>query len=160
MSVSKGRKQGTLIWYHWCLPHHVIDLCTDVDECLLRKPCQHECRNTIGSFQCLCPSGYQLLPNGRSCKGMEKTYNTHNHPSQLGLHCQEHTQVLSFLSDACRHWWVCSTRHPVWTQPDVLQHSWRTSVSGHALPCILSERREPGVRGLNQHHCVLQCVAS
>uniref|UniRef100_A0A3B5AUN6 Cell adhesion molecule-related/down-regulated by oncogenes n=1 Tax=Stegastes partitus TaxID=144197 RepID=A0A3B5AUN6_9TELE len=39
-----------------------------VDECLLRKPCQHECRNTIGSFQCLCPSGYKLLPNGRSCK--------------------------------------------------------------------------------------------
>uniref|UniRef100_A0A8C8M5M0 Hemicentin 2 n=1 Tax=Oncorhynchus tshawytscha TaxID=74940 RepID=A0A8C8M5M0_ONCTS len=23
-----------------------------VDECLLRKPCQHECRNTIGSIQC------------------------------------------------------------------------------------------------------------
>ena len=47
---------------------HVI-LWTDVDECLLRKPCQHECRNTIGSFQCLCPPGYQLLPNGRTCKG-------------------------------------------------------------------------------------------
>ncbi|KAM9858177.1 hemicentin-1 [Aulostomus maculatus] len=40
--------------------------CVDVDECLLRKPCQHECRNTIGSFQCVCPPGYQLLPNGRS----------------------------------------------------------------------------------------------
>uniref|UniRef100_H2MDX8 Hemicentin 2 n=1 Tax=Oryzias latipes TaxID=8090 RepID=H2MDX8_ORYLA len=39
-----------------------------VDECLLRKPCQHECRNTVGSFQCLCPPGYQLLPNGKSCK--------------------------------------------------------------------------------------------
>lgn len=44
-------------------------LCTDVDECQLRKPCQHECRNTVGSFQCLCPAGYQLLPNGRNCKG-------------------------------------------------------------------------------------------
>ncbi|MEQ2181758.1 hypothetical protein GOODEAATRI_014796, partial [Goodea atripinnis] len=40
-----------------------------VDECLLKKPCQHECRNTIGSFHCLCPPGYKLLPNGRSCKG-------------------------------------------------------------------------------------------
>ncbi|KAJ8413768.1 hypothetical protein AAFF_G00063660 [Aldrovandia affinis] len=46
--------------------------CVDVDECLLRKPCQHECRNTVGSFQCLCPPGYQLLPNGRSCKDIDE----------------------------------------------------------------------------------------
>ncbi|XP_061842088.1 hemicentin-1 [Nerophis lumbriciformis] len=46
--------------------------CVDVDECLLRKPCQHECRNTIGSFQCLCPPGYQLLPNGRNCKDIDE----------------------------------------------------------------------------------------
>ncbi|TKS79048.1 Hemicentin-2 [Collichthys lucidus] len=46
--------------------------CVDVDECLLRKPCQHECRNTIGSFQCLCPAGYKLLPNGRSCKDIDE----------------------------------------------------------------------------------------
>ncbi|XP_030000348.1 hemicentin-1 [Sphaeramia orbicularis] len=46
--------------------------CVDVDECLLRKPCQHECHNTIGSFQCLCPPGYHLLPNGRSCKDIDE----------------------------------------------------------------------------------------
>uniref|UniRef100_A0A3Q2GH42 Hemicentin-1 n=1 Tax=Cyprinodon variegatus TaxID=28743 RepID=A0A3Q2GH42_CYPVA len=46
--------------------------CVDVDECLLKKPCQHECRNTIGSFQCLCPPGYKLLPNGRSCKDIDE----------------------------------------------------------------------------------------
>ncbi|XP_077571540.1 hemicentin-1 [Stigmatopora nigra] len=46
--------------------------CVDVDECLLRKPCQHECRNTIGSFRCLCPPGYQLLPNGRNCKDTDE----------------------------------------------------------------------------------------
>ncbi|XP_061624718.1 hemicentin-1 isoform X2 [Phyllopteryx taeniolatus] len=46
--------------------------CVDVDECLLRKPCQHECRNTLGSFHCLCPPGYQLLPNGRNCKDTDE----------------------------------------------------------------------------------------
>ncbi|CAJ1068041.1 hemicentin-1 [Xyrichtys novacula] len=46
--------------------------CVDVDECLLRKPCQHKCQNTVGSFQCLCPPGYQLLPNGRSCKDIDE----------------------------------------------------------------------------------------
>ncbi|KAL0979469.1 hypothetical protein UPYG_G00185480 [Umbra pygmaea] len=46
--------------------------CVDADECFFRNPCQHECRNTIGSFQCLCPPGYQLLPNGRSCKDIDE----------------------------------------------------------------------------------------
>ncbi|XP_019718321.1 hemicentin-1 isoform X1 [Hippocampus comes] len=46
--------------------------CVDVDECLLRKPCQHDCQNTIGSFRCLCPPGYQLLPNGRNCKDTDE----------------------------------------------------------------------------------------
>lgn len=53
----------------YCKCITALFFCTDVDECLLRTSCQHECRNTIGSFQCLCPPGYQLLPNGRSCKG-------------------------------------------------------------------------------------------
>ncbi|KAI4892791.1 hypothetical protein NFI96_028928 [Prochilodus magdalenae] len=46
--------------------------CVDVDECVFRKPCQHECRNTAGSFQCLCPPGYQLLPNGRTCQDIDE----------------------------------------------------------------------------------------
>ncbi|XP_023814399.1 hemicentin-1 [Oryzias latipes] len=54
--------------------------CVDVDECLLRKPCQHECRNTVGSFQCLCPPGYQLLPNGKSCKDIDEC-------SEQGIQC-------------------------------------------------------------------------
>ncbi|TWW61140.1 Hemicentin-1 [Takifugu flavidus] len=46
--------------------------CVDVDECQLRRPCQHECRNTVGSFHCLCPPGYQLLSNGKNCKDIDE----------------------------------------------------------------------------------------
>nr|XP_057926871.1 hemicentin-1 [Doryrhamphus excisus] len=54
--------------------------CVDVDECLLRNPCQHECQNTIGSFQCLCPPGYRLQPNGRNCKDIDECL-------QQGIQC-------------------------------------------------------------------------
>ncbi|NWV14221.1 HMCN1 protein, partial [Ptilonorhynchus violaceus] len=34
--------------------------CSDIDECETRDTCQHECRNSLGSFQCACPLGYRL----------------------------------------------------------------------------------------------------
>uniref|UniRef100_A0A8C1LEB7 Hemicentin 2 n=1 Tax=Cyprinus carpio TaxID=7962 RepID=A0A8C1LEB7_CYPCA len=46
--------------------------CIDIDECAFKKPCQHECRNTVGSYRCTCPPGYQLLSNGRTCKDIDE----------------------------------------------------------------------------------------
>ncbi|NXW75993.1 HMCN2 protein, partial [Hirundo rustica] len=34
--------------------------CVDVDECQTLNQCQHECRNSPGSYRCLCPTGYRL----------------------------------------------------------------------------------------------------
>jgi len=44
---------------------------TDVDECQRPGMCQHTCRNTWGSFQCLCDEGYLLAADGRSCDGQQ-----------------------------------------------------------------------------------------
>ncbi|NXK92248.1 HMCN2 protein, partial [Formicarius rufipectus] len=33
--------------------------CIDLDECQLNQ-CQHKCRNSLGSYHCLCPPGYRL----------------------------------------------------------------------------------------------------
>ncbi|RUS83622.1 hypothetical protein EGW08_008590 [Elysia chlorotica] len=43
---------------------------TDIDECSGegRSPCQQECTNTPGSFNCSCTEGFKLGDDGRSCK--------------------------------------------------------------------------------------------
>lgn len=40
-----------------------------MDECATNNGgCQHECRNTIGSYQCSCHNGFTLHENGHDCK--------------------------------------------------------------------------------------------
>jgi len=42
---------------------------TDMDECANNNGgCQHECKNTIGSYQCSCHNGFTLHDNGHDCK--------------------------------------------------------------------------------------------
>lgn len=42
--------------------------CTDIDECQSNNGgCFGICFNTPGSFQCFCPSGFQVGPDGRNC---------------------------------------------------------------------------------------------
>ncbi|XP_014802303.1 PREDICTED: hemicentin-1 [Calidris pugnax] len=48
------------------------DRCVDIDECETRDICQHECRNTLGSYQCTCPAGYRLTPNGKTCQDIDE----------------------------------------------------------------------------------------
>jgi hypothetical protein len=43
---------------------------TDVNECSVDNGgCQHACDNSMGSFQCICPPGYRLAKDKRSCEG-------------------------------------------------------------------------------------------
>ncbi|XP_065551612.1 hemicentin-2 [Lathamus discolor] len=46
--------------------------CTDLDECQMLRQCQHDCRNAPGSYRCICPTGYRLLPNGKSCHDVDE----------------------------------------------------------------------------------------
>ncbi|XP_028353185.1 hemicentin-2 [Physeter macrocephalus] len=59
----------------WCPPGFIRQnggVCTDLDECRLGNLCQHACRNTEGSYQCLCPAGYRLLPSGKNCQDIDE----------------------------------------------------------------------------------------
>ncbi|KAJ0032742.1 hypothetical protein NQD34_002823 [Periophthalmus magnuspinnatus] len=46
--------------------------CVDINECEVRDTCQHECMNTPGSHRCLCPAGYRLMTNGKTCQDIDE----------------------------------------------------------------------------------------
>lgn len=51
-----------------CLFHYPF---IDLDECSFSDfLCQHTCVNTPGSFSCICPPGYYVYEDGRSCEGI------------------------------------------------------------------------------------------
>ncbi|XP_050723288.1 hemicentin-1-like isoform X2 [Eriocheir sinensis] len=51
---------------------YVMEECKDLDECELPERCQHQCYNTYGSFMCLCPPGYRLNHNQRTCDDIDE----------------------------------------------------------------------------------------
>ena len=47
----------------------------DINECSISNGgCSHSCHNSAGSFTCSCPSGLELDPGKRSCRGKVKTH--------------------------------------------------------------------------------------
>ena len=46
----------------------------DVNECeTLNGGCDHQCKNTNGSYICECNAGFLLDGNGKTCSGISKT---------------------------------------------------------------------------------------
>ncbi|XP_042551285.1 fibulin-7 [Dipodomys spectabilis] len=63
--------------------HLSRDVCQDVDECELfaqerrLRLCMHTCVNTPGSYSCTCPSGYQIMADGKSCEDIDECVSPH-----------------------------------------------------------------------------------
>lgn len=51
---------------------YFLNLFVDIDECSTKNGgCQHRCQNSHGGFICLCPDGYRLHADGRTCIGKQ-----------------------------------------------------------------------------------------
>lgn len=72
-SISKQVCLGSYIWSllsSKTLFHHLRTCFSDINECLQTpNPCSFDCRNTEGSFECVCPKGYQVDSDSVSCVG-------------------------------------------------------------------------------------------
>ncbi|XP_027279680.1 hemicentin-2 isoform X2 [Cricetulus griseus] len=74
VSLQPGSGALSSMGRAWCPPGFIRQngMCTDLDECRVRSLCQHACQNTEGSYYCLCPSGYRLLPSGKNCQDIDE----------------------------------------------------------------------------------------
>jgi len=45
---------------------------SDVNECedVSMHQCMHNCVDTLTGYYCTCDTGFRLLPNGKTCRGM------------------------------------------------------------------------------------------
>lgn len=54
----------------------IINSIQDIDECATgAHQCAYRCKNETpqnGKYSCLCPSGYELKPDGRHCKDINE----------------------------------------------------------------------------------------
>ncbi|CAH0558861.1 unnamed protein product [Brassicogethes aeneus] len=79
---------------------------TDMDECAAgdNGGCQHECRNTLGSYICTCHNGYTLHENGRDCKEggckyeISSPFGTLGSPNYPDLYPQRRDCVWHFIA--------------------------------------------------------------
>ncbi|XP_069092728.1 thyroid peroxidase, partial [Pleurodeles waltl] len=64
----EGKEEIACIEYHWTSPPPV---CKDINECEneINPPCHRSsiCKNTLGSYQCLCTDPYTLADDERTC---------------------------------------------------------------------------------------------
>ncbi|XP_060064022.1 uncharacterized protein LOC132544437 [Ylistrum balloti] len=123
----------------------------DVDECQLlpRGHCQYDCRNTFGSYHCVCPAGRVINADGRTCNDVECTPECLN-----GGYCRagtcycaagfEGTFCQTDIDECARHSGLC-------------QHHCRNTHGDYACVCSPGSRLRQDGRTCVNTTCVPEC---
>lgn len=53
--------------------------CVDINECAQGNTGCEYCQNTVGSFECICPDGFELAVDQKSCRYDCIPFDTFNH---------------------------------------------------------------------------------
>ncbi|XP_069045264.1 von Willebrand factor C and EGF domain-containing protein isoform X1 [Lepisosteus oculatus] len=89
--------------------------CTDIDECSESwSPCQQQCLNTAGSYQCSCRPGFYLHRNGRTCRDVDEC----SSPTRCHQRC---INTVGSFHCACRRGYRYSTQRHTCTDIDECQ---------------------------------------
>ena len=73
-NLSYIRNSCLLVWISSCSHDTALFLLllfpTDIDECEQGSDgCDHNCTNTVGSYNCTCMDGYELESDNHTCTG-------------------------------------------------------------------------------------------
>ena len=75
-SLNDQNCTGIIIVHYFVTAYVLPSL--DINECDTNNGgCDHNCINTIGSYQCQCREGFQFISNGRNCTGNLKNLIIH-----------------------------------------------------------------------------------
>ncbi|GAB1286208.1 Hemicentin-2 [Apodemus speciosus] len=153
VSLQPGSGALSSVGRAWCPPGFIRQdgVCTDLDECRVRSLCQHACQNTEGSYHCLCPSGYRLLPSGKNCQDI-------NECEEDGIECGPGQMCFNTRGSFQCVDTPCPTTYRQGSRPGTCfrRCSQDCSASG---PSTLQYRLLPLPLGVRAHHDVARLAA-
>lgn len=74
--------------------------CTDIDECESPQSCLYgDCTNLEGSFRCICPKNYELIPEGNACIGTSNVNHFRCQITQTHTHLWIHRYIIYYYDN-------------------------------------------------------------